>query len=142
MRNFKNIIKKSSFKMISVMLALALLLQTVSIAVTAITESDLLNTEMVSIDDSSETMPSIVGEVESSRNRYTKVYELADGSFYEVISNDPIHENVDGQWEEPTNNLDMPESVDEVTSYCNELVDSISEEQNDSGVSTFSYVMD
>lgn len=139
MRNFKNIIKKSSFKTISLVLALALLLQTVSIAVTAISESGLSIDEMVSIDDSSETIPSIVGEVESNRDEYTKVYELSDGSFYEIISNEPIHKNVDGQWEEPVNNMDMPESVDEVTAYCDELVESVLKEENDSGVSTFSF---
>lgn len=133
---------RTGFKAISMILVLALMVQTVSIAVTAITESGLSLEEMVSIDDSSETMPSIVGEVESNRDRYTKVYELADGSFYEVISNEPIHKNIDGQWEEPANNMDMPESVEEVTSYCNELVESISEEQNDSGVSTFSLIVD
>lgn len=137
--------KRTYFKAISMILVLALMVQTVSIAVTAISESGLSIDEMVSfdgtvpIDDSLETMPSIVGEVESCRDQYTKVYELSDGSFYEVISNDPIHENVNGQWQEPSNNLDVPESVDEVTSYCDELVDSISEEQNDGGVSTFSF---
>ncbi len=130
--------KRTYFKAVSLILVLALMVQTASIAVTAITESGLSLEEMVSIDDSLETMPSIVGEVESKRDEYTKVYELADGSFYEVISNDPIHKNVDGQWEEPVNNIDIPESVDEVTSYCDELVDSIAEEQNSGGISTFS----
>lgn len=133
---------RTGFKVVSMILVLALMVQTVSIAVTAIEELDLSIDEMVSIDNSSETMPSIVGEVESKRDQHTKVYELADGSFYEVISNEPIHKNVDGQWEEPTNNLDHPETIDEVTSYCNELIDSISEEQNNGGISTFSYIED
>lgn len=140
--------KRTYFKAISMILVLALMIQTVSIAVTAVEELDLSIDEMVSIDEefpvdnSLETMPSIVGEVESKRDQHIKVYELADGSFYEVISNEPLHKNIDGQWEEPTNNMDMPESVEEVASYCNELVESISEEQNDSGVSTFSLIVD
>lgn len=133
---------RTGFKVVSMILVLTLMIQTVSIAVTAITESGLSLEEVFSTDDSSETMPSIVGEVESKRDHHTKVYELADGSFYEIISNEPIHKNVDGQWEEPENNMNMPESVNEATSYCNELVESISEEQNDSGVSTFSLIMD
>ena len=137
--------KRTYFKAISMILVLALMGQTVSLAVTAISESGLSIDEMISVDEavpvdnSLETKPSIVGEVESSRDQYTKVYELSDGTFYEVISNDPIHESINGKWEEPINNLVEPTSVDEVTSYCDELVDSIAEEQN-GGASTFSYI--
>lgn len=127
MKKIAKILKKNRtyFKIISLIIVLALMIQTISIAVAAIAESGLSIDEMVSIDEefpvdnSLETMPAIVGEVESKRDKHTKVYELADGSFYEVISNEPLHKNIDGQWEEPTNNMDMPESVEEVASYCN-----------------------
>ena len=139
---------RTGLKAISMVLVLALMIQTVSVAVTAISGPSLSIDEMVSIDEefpvdnSLETMPAIVGEVESIRDRNIKVYELADGSFYEVVSNEPIHKNVNGQWVEPEINLEEPESVGEIASYCNELVDSIVEEQNDSGVSTFSLIVD
>ncbi len=131
--------KRTYFKAISMVLILALMVQTVSVAVTAITESDVYiggsSTELATVD---ETTANVVGEVEDHRNMYTKVYELQDGSFYEITSTKPLHENMDGNWVEPENDLTSPATVDEAIEYCEELSSAI-DVSNNSGISTLSF---
>lgn len=127
MKNIAKFFKKNRtcFKVISMILVLALMIQMVSIAVTAITNSneDILNP--IDTESPEITLSEIVCEVESKRNRYTKVYKLSDGSYYEINSSKPIHENINDMWEEPTNDLNTPNNVNEATAYCETLADLI-----------------
>lgn len=141
MKKIINLIRKKQryFKTISVVLILALLIQTISIAVSAIAESDFyVGGSGTDLTTSNDSIPNVVAEVEECRDMYTKVYELQDGSFYEVISTKPIHENVNGNWIEPENNYASPVTTNEVVEYCEELSDAIST-SNNSGASTFSF---
>lgn len=140
MKNIAEIFKKKRtyFKVTSMILVLALMIQTVSVGVTAITESDMFSESENTIATYEELLPSVVGEVEDNRDQHTKVYELADGSFYEIKSSEPIHENVDGSWEEPENDANEPETVDDALSYCSELAESVKERDLNSGVATLS----
>lgn len=117
--------KRTCFKAISMVLVLALMIQTVSIAVTAITDSSEVVLSPIDTESSETTLPEIICEVESKRNRFTKVYKLSDGSYYEINSSEPIHENINGMWEEPANDLNTPNNVNEATTYCEDLADLI-----------------
>lgn len=115
--------KRTYFKAISMILVLALMIQTVSIAVTAITNSSEVTLNPIETESPETTLLEITCEVESKRNRFTKVYKLSDGSYYEINSSEPIHENINGMWEEPANDMVMPNNVDEATTYCEGLAD-------------------
>lgn len=129
--------KRTYFKAISMILVLALMVQTVSVAVAAITESDVYIGGSSELITDNETVPSIVDEVEENRDEFIKVYELQDGSFYEVTSTKPLHEKKDGKWVETVNDLSLPSTVDEVIEHCENLSEEI-EDSNDSNISTFS----
>ena len=125
MKNIAEIFKKkrTCFKAVSMILVLALMIQTVSIAVTAITNSSEVTLNHIDTESPELTLPGIICEVESKRNRFTKVYKLSDGSYYEINSSEPIHKNINGMWEEPANDLSIPNNVDEATTYCEDLAD-------------------
>lgn len=72
----------------------------------------------------------IADEVVAERTEYKKVYELSDGTFYEISSAAPIHENSGGEWVEPEIDADEPETTIEAVEYCNTMAESISENQN------------
>lgn len=78
----------------------------------------------------------IVDEVIDERTEYKKVYELSDGTFYEINSATPIHENLNGEWVEPEIDADKPETTKEAVERCNELSENIV--NDDYGVMPFS----
>lgn len=49
-------------------------------------------------DNVSEETPNIVCEVVEKRDEFTKVYQMEDGSFYELNYFMPVHELVNGEW--------------------------------------------
>lgn len=76
-------------------------------------------------------------EVVEERTEYKKVYQLIDGTFYEITSNTPIHENENGNWVEPEIQTDIPTTTSEAVEHCDELSEAIT--SNNSGISTFSF---
>lgn len=66
----------------------------------------------------SNTVPSVVAEVIEERDEYSKVYLLEDGSYYKVSTYAPIHEKINGEWENiegfqnsDTKNIETVESI-------------------------------
>lgn len=78
----------------------------------------------------------IEAEVIDERTEYKKVYELSDGSFYEINSSVPIHENSDGEWVEPEIDADEPKNTKEAVERCDELAENIT--VNENGIMPFS----
>ncbi len=76
-------------------------------------------------------------EVVEERTEYKKVYQLIDGTFYEITSNTPIHENENGNWVEPEIQTDIPTTTSEAVERCDELSEAIT--SNNSGISTFGF---
>lgn len=79
-------------------------------------------------------------EVVEERTEYKKVYQLKDGTFYEITSNAPIHKYDGEHWIEPTsdNSKQIPTTTSDAIDYCAELSDAISSNSNKFDVSTFS----
>lgn len=72
----------------------------------------------------------IVDEVVTERTEYKKVYELSDGTFYEISSAAPIHEDSNGEWVEPEIDADEPTTTKEAVEYCNIMAKNIPENEN------------
>lgn len=78
----------------------------------------------------------IIDEVVDERTEYKKVYELSDGTFYEINSATPIHEILNGEWVEPEINADEPQTTKEAVERCDELSENIV--NDDYGIMPFS----
>lgn len=78
----------------------------------------------------------IVDEVIDERTEYKKVYELSDGTFYEINSATPIHENLNGEWVEPEIDAEEPETTNEAVERCDKLSENLT--NNDYGITPFS----
>lgn len=74
----------------------------------------------------------IISEIVEERTEHKKVYELTNGSMYEINSSLPIHENINGIWTEPEISLDEPETTEEAINYCEELTNNV--DTVDSGI--------
>ena len=102
-------------------------MQIVPFSTFAVEESNNNPSSTVPTDNISEDTSDILYEVVEKRNEYTKVYKLSDGSYYEVISNEPVHVYNNGHWEEPSGIVsDTPETIDEITEGMSEAIQQIS----------------
>lgn len=114
-------------KILCSLLSVLLVMQIVPFSTFAVEETSDTLSSTVSTENSSEETLDILYEVVEKRSEYTKVYKLSDGSYYEVISNDPVHIYNNGRWEEPSGIvLDTPETIDEITDNMSNAVQSIS----------------
>lgn len=114
-------------KILCSLLSALLIMQIVPFSTFAVEESINNPSSTVPINNISEDTSDILYEVVEKRNEYTKVYKLSDGSYYEVISNEPVHVYNNGRWEEPVGVvLDAPETIDEITDVMSDAVQSIS----------------
>lgn len=72
----------------------------------------------------------INGEIVSLRNEFTKVYELEDGTFYEVESLNPIHTKNGDKWQE-ISGLSKPKKVSDVEATFKNVAQSNNRSSND-----------
>ncbi len=114
-------------KVLCSLLSVLLVMQIVPFSTFAVEETSDTFSSTVSTENGLEETLDILYEVVEKRNEYTKVYKLSDGSYYEVISNEPVHVYNNGRWEEPSGVvLDTPETVGEITENMSNAVQSIS----------------
>ena len=125
--------KKSLKKVLSITLIFAIITSSIPIQIFA----SQLDTSTSNEDVIENIDCNISEEVIEERTEYKKVYQLTDGTFYEITSNTPIHENENGNWVEPEIQAVIPTTTSEAIEHCDELSENISD--NNSGVSTFSF---
>lgn len=102
-------VKRSKwFKTLAVFLAFVMVIQILPLSVLA---DEIKDTPEKFV--SEEQNFDIADEVVTERTEYKKVYELSDGTFYEISSAAPIHENSDGEWVEPEIDADEPTTTKE-----------------------------
>lgn len=85
-------------------------------------------TNMETTDSSNDQNLEVVGELVDERTEYQKTYELSDGTFYEITSATPIHENINGEWVEPDISEDDPETTQEAEDFVKDLSENIEKE--------------
>lgn len=124
--------KNALIKAISIMLSFVLTISVLPLHSFAVDNID--SEEQYTPDSKNYELES---EVVSERSEYSKVYKLQDDTCYEIISPTPIHENVDGEWVEPDNNLMEPSSTLDVVDYCAELSQEILYNEENGGISMF-----
>lgn len=125
-------VKRSKwFKTLAAFLAFVMVIQILPLAVLADEIKDTPE-EFVSEEQNFD----VVDEVVTERTEYKKVYELSDGTFYEISSAAPIHENLGGEWVEPEIDAAEPATTKEAVERCDELAENV--DQNDYGIMPFS----
>lgn len=115
------------------------LLLSITLLFTSIFSTPVLATAIVSTSNNEiesltteKTDKTIISEIIEERTEHKKVYELTNGSMYEINSSLPIHENINGIWTEPEMSLNEPETTEEAIHYCEELTTNI--DSVDSGI--------
>ena len=95
--------KKTIKRIIASALSAIIMTQVIPISASAIQ-----NLKRTEIGESSlkESVPNIVKEVKDERGEFNKVYLLEDGSYCNISTFAPIHENVKGKWENIDNSID------------------------------------
>ncbi len=96
---------KTSFKILSVALALLIVVQILPVTVIAEDFNERQAVMNVELSTQSEEKSPIVSEVVSERDAFKKVFEREDGSFTAIISSGPVHYFDDGKWLEIDNTL-------------------------------------
>lgn len=114
------------FKSLAIFLSFIIVIQMLPLTVFA---EDATNTETT--DSSNDQNFEVVGELVDERTEYQKTYELSDGTFYEITSATPIHENLNGEWVEPDISEDAPETTQEAEDLVKEFAENIDEGSND-----------
>ena len=85
-------------KILCSLLSVLLVMQIVPLSTLAVEKPNIISSEIASADVSLKESPDILYEVVEKRSEFTKVYKLSDGSYYEVISNEPVHIFNNGYW--------------------------------------------
>lgn len=114
------------FKSLAAFLAFIIVIQVLPLS--ALAENV---TQSSASDISNEQNMEVVGEVVDKRTEYQKIYELSDGTYYEITSSSPIHEKSGSEWVEPDVSEDEPETTQEAEDYVKDLSENISESTND-----------
>ena len=101
MKKIKLLLKAVSFSLAIILIAQILPLSTIA------TE---LNNKIIEEQNWSEsvteTMPAVIGEVESLRDEYTKHFRCEDGSFVAAVYSEPVHYSENGEWKEIDNTVE------------------------------------
>ena len=117
--------KKSIITALSILLTILILVQTMSIAVFAIdATSKIVTDETIELSETTNNnadMPNIVCEIEEKRTAFSMDYLLEDGSFCSVISDNPIHKNVNGKWINKNETQESFMTINEVLSNIQTL---------------------
>lgn len=127
----KKSVYKTPMKVLSAFLVFIMVIQLLPMSVFA----EEINDESSQIIPSEQEMD-IVNEVTNERDEYRKVYELSDGTYYEVNSDLPIHTYVNDEWVEPeTDEIDEPRTTKDAIEHCNKLSEDImSSQSNDDNI--------
>lgn len=97
---------KKSIKIISAILALIMIFQVIPYSVVAIAAEEVKPEQIV------DETAKIIGEVESMRDEYTKVYLREDGTYSAIKSTEPFHYLKDDKWVDIDNTLVKTEDSD------------------------------
>lgn len=110
--------KKKLLRVISLMLCIVMLTTVMPVGVYAQEEEDIIN------EASSENVEDveIEYEIESKRTENSKTYLTEDGGYYQVSAAVPIHEEVNGEWEEISSvNSESVETAEDATNLVTQL---------------------
>lgn len=95
-------------KLIGLLISIIMILQTIPVNAFAADLETLKNQTNESVEDDA---AKIVAEVVEKRGEYNKVYLLEDGSYYSISTFSPLHQQINGKWENINNNSQLPHSV-------------------------------
>ena len=109
----KNIFKISS-RMISAILIVALI-------ITSMPMQSFAKAKTKKFINPNKSTLLIKDEVLDERTEYKKVYQLQDGTFYEINSIIPLHYYEGNKWLEVNENKELPTNINEAIDYCSEL---------------------
>lgn len=76
---------------------------------------------------------SIEYEIESKRTKNSKTYVTDDGAYYQVSSAVPIHEEINGEWENITDVNEDVETIEDADELISALADYSQETSNETG---------
>lgn len=107
-------------KILCSLLSVLLVMQIVPFSSFAVEETSDTFSSTASTENISEDTSDILYEVVEKRDEFTKVYKLTDGSFYEIKSFSPIHEFIDGEWQEIVAESNEPDTIEEALCYLND----------------------
>ncbi len=99
---------KSTYKILSVFLALLIVIQILPLQVLAENIANIFSNQETTdtlVDESTDV--SILYEVEEKRDEYTKVYKKSDGTYTAVKTIEPLHYLNHGVWEEINNTMSL-----------------------------------
>ena len=116
---------KKSIKILSVFLSVLTILGVFSVAnpvLAAEVNEDYALTQKIKDLQTEKEEPIIIGEIESKRDRYTKVFQKSDGTSVAVVSSTPVHYEENGKWVDIDNTLVEVSEKDE-TVYENKSND-------------------
>ncbi len=97
-----------TLKVISVILSVLTILGVFSVAnpvLAAEVNEDYAITETIKEIQAEKEEPTIIGEIESKRDKYTKVFQKSDGTSVAVIASTPVHYEENGEWVDIDNTL-------------------------------------
>lgn len=126
--------RKPWIKLLSSFLAFVIVITSMPLSSIAKEMQHIYNNDDFSTDE----IYDIVNEVIDKRTEYSKVYELSNGSFYEITSSIPLHENKNGEWTEPEITIETPDTTADAIEYCDELKDNITTEEDNYGIAPMS----
>ena len=111
-------------KIITVILSLVLVIQICDFSVFAsmATRSNSAYFSAESKDVKPEDAYTIIDEIYSERNAFSKTFLLTDGSFYSITASTPIHICTNGEWTDINENWATPNSIKEAESMINGLI--------------------
>ena len=111
-------------KIITVVLSLVLVIQICDFSVFAsmATRSNSAYFSAESKDVKPEDAYTIIDEIYSERNAFSKTFLLTDGSFYSITASTPIHICTNGEWTDINENWATPNSIKEAESMINGLI--------------------
>lgn len=99
---------KKSLKVLSVFLAVLTILGVFSVAnpvLAAEVNEDYALTQKIKELQTEKDEPTIIGEIKSKRDRFTKVFQKSDGTSVAVVSSTPVHYEENGKWVDIDNTL-------------------------------------
>lgn len=118
--------KKKFKKLISVFLSVVMVITVIPNTSYAMEESE----------NDYEFLPdeaSIEYEIESKRTENSKTYVTDDGAYYQVSSAVPIHEEINGEWENITDVNEDVETIEDADELISALADYSQETSNETG---------
>ncbi len=101
MRKIKLLLKVVSFSLAIILIAQILPLSTIATEL-----NNQIIEEQILSESVTQSVPVVIGEVESLRDEYTKHFRCEDGSFIAAVYNEPVHYSENGEWKEIDNTVE------------------------------------